>query len=238
MELSPIGSQAGKPPAWMPSQAMGVQLDVRWLTLLVSLGTVLGAAWILRWPQWLVMVLAIALPAAGTGLRIWSMRRFRDLEQEFNMRMIAGDSGGMLRVYGRIHRLSLLLPSWMVKAKLGLIFVSRQQWAAAERALEECWASCPPNERVKLSGPLARTKYELGRWEDLLVIAEQWRERSPFAGQPSLYLAVAHAHSHHGEVSLVSLLLDEAGPGNSPLDREIRLAAKGGGTQRPSAAKR
>ncbi len=226
MELMPLGSEVGKAPTWMPASSSGLRVDGRWILLLMSLGLVLLVALLFSWPRWALIALAIALPSAGFGARMWCLRRYSELEREFNMKMVAGDTAGMLRAYRQLKRISLALPPWLVQAKLGMIFSVKEEWAESERVLEETYEQAPARARVRLMGPLARAKYELGRYDDLLVLAGEWRTRTPFAGQPSLYLAIGHAYASAGERRLVERLVEEAGDASQTLEKRLADEAR------------
>jgi hypothetical protein len=237
MEMMAVGSEVGKAPTWMPANSSGLRVDGRWVLLLMSLGLILLVALLFSWPQWALMVLAVVFPAGGFGVRMWCLRRYAELEREFNMKMVSGDTAGMLRVYRQLKRIALALPPWLVQSKLGMIFSAKEEWAESERVLEETYEQAPARARLRLMGPLARAKYELGRYDELLSLAAEWRTRSPFAGQPSLYLAVGHAYAAAGERGMVAQLLDEAGELTQSLERRLADEARRGARSRVKGAR-
>jgi hypothetical protein len=208
------------PPAWRPRNAGGgVHLEMGTVAMVISLGLLVAVTLLLRPPFWVVVVMGLGLPVLGIALRYWAVRRYEDVEQEFNLRMMSNDAEGMLRAYRKARTWSLFVPAHRTQSKLGLIYLMRERWKEAERVLEDAYEVTPPRLRSRLLGPLATAKFEVGSFSDLFQIASQWRERTPTPGPASAYLAAAMAETGDGGRADVEVLLREAGGSLRPREQ-------------------
>ena len=208
------------PPTWQPRQAGGgVHVEMGTLAMAISLGLLVAVTLLARPPFWVVLMMGLGFPAVGIALRFWAVRRYDEVEQEFNLRMMANDAEGMLRAYRKARTWSLFVPAYRTQSKLGMIYLLRERWKEAERVLEEAYEITPPRLRSRLLGPLATAKFEVGSFSDLFQIASQWRERTPTPGPASAYLAAAMVETGEGDRAQVDALLQEAGGALRPREQ-------------------
>jgi len=208
------------PPTWRPRHAGGgVHVEMGTLAMLISLGLLVAVTLLIRPPFWVVVVMGLGLPTTGIALRFWAVRRYEEVEQEFNLRLMSSDAEGMLRAYRKARAWSLFVPGYRTQSKLGMIYLLRERWKEAERVLEEAYEITPPRLRARLLGPLATAKFEVGSFADLYQIASQWRERTPTPGPASAYLAAAMVETNEGDDAQVDALLREAGGALRPREQ-------------------
>lgn len=214
------------PPTWMPAGARTLRIDVRRALIPLSLGVLAILYFVLGVSIVAVTVLAILVPALYVAAAVYVRRRAPTFEAEFNRRLQSGDLQGLSALYRDAKLLRLLAPEHWMLSRLGLLLLLRRQYREAEGVLEEAWEMSPRRWRVHLLGPLVQVKHALGEWDDLLVLAEQWRQRALFPGSANLYLAAALLARNPPECGRARELLDEAHGALGASDRALMDALR------------
>lgn len=216
------------PPTWMPSGARSLRIDVRKAMIPISLGVLAILYFVLGVSLAIVAVLTLVVPGLYIGSAVYVRRQAPKFEAEFNRLLQAGDIKGLTAHYRGARLLRILAPEHWMLSRLGLILLLRGQHREAEGILEEAWEMAPKGWRQHLLGPLSRVKYELGEWEDLRALAEQWRQRSLFAGSANIYLAAALMERDPPQLERARELVDEARGSLGTSERALceKVAAK------------
>lgn len=124
-------------------------------------------------------------------------RRFHEFEKEF-ARAIQRSPDAAAEVYARAFSVRLFSPRAALLPKVGLVELERGNPRRAETYFEQAWLSLPREHRSRLLGPLVRVKAQLGRWSDVLVLAQDWSGTSLTPSNARVYLAAAILETGEG----------------------------------------
>lgn len=205
----------------MPRSASGLRVDARRAVIPLSLALLALAAFGFHVPWFIVVPLGCIVPLGYLGAAVYASRTLPGFEREFNRRTMQGDVAGLWTLYRDARWLRLVAPAYRMRAKLGLILSLRGEHRNANRVLDEAWTLAPKHRRAELIGPLARTKYAVGDVDELLALAEQWRQRALFPGAANVYLAAALIDGPRRDPERAMELLVEADGQLSGSDAEL-----------------
>lgn len=210
------------PPEWSPSNARGGHFDWRKLLMPASLTLLVFLYFLFHTPLWVIAPLALLAP----GFTIWSQTKLkRDLpefERQFSLHMQRQDVRALGKLWRDSRMLRWLMPPWLRDVRLGMIFSLSGRHRHAERLLESAWISAPAQARAQLLGPLVRVKYAVGEYEDLWILARQWRQHAMFPATANLYLAAAMLERADCDQDDVEELLSEASSSSlTPQDQAL-----------------
>jgi tetratricopeptide (TPR) repeat protein len=143
-----------------------------------------------------VVPLAVGLTITGviTAFIIFGFvsrqRRFNEFEKKF-ARALQRSPDEAAKVYSRAWLVRLFSPREALLPKIGLVELERGHFRRAEDYFEQAWLAMNRDHRNRLIGPLVRTKASLGEWGDVLVLSQDWVDRSMTPVNARVYLAAA-----------------------------------------------
>lgn len=209
------------PPTWRPRGSRGVRVSIRHALIPISLLFLMVLAFGFHLHFWILAVVAMVVPVSLVVSSIMLSKRLPRFEMEFNRFMQRGDISGMQKLYKESLFLQLMAPTDKMLAKKGMIYLESGDIRTAEELLEDAYDIAPPNRKANLLGGLARVKYQMGRFDELQEIAEQWRQRSLFPGSANVYLAAALLKSVQPDPEFARELLTEAKGSLAEQDRKL-----------------
>lgn len=186
-------------PKWNPNRS-AVVVDPRVILLCVVILALVLAVLTSTIPLSVGVLLSLAMSLFIAFGFVSRQRRFRSFEKEF-ARAIQRSPDEAADVYSRAWSVRLFSPRAVLLPKVGLVELERGHAARAESYFEQAWLAMPREHRSRLLGPLVRVKAQLGRWSDVLVLAQDWAGSSMTPSNAKVYLAAALLETGEGRGS-------------------------------------
>lgn len=209
---------------WVPSTSRGLIVDWRRAVIPLSLGMLLAVWLVVRPPFWVMVLLALVLPAILLVGAIAVARQRPTFDKEFSRLLQRGDTPGLHTLIKKAWALRWFGPPGWSDEKRGLVASLEGDWALADRYLERAYVRADTGTQKTLLPALLRAKYENGLWDEAEQIARDLLGKTRYPGTPELFLGLILARQNDAQKDAIKLLQRAAETLGGP-DRERALKA-------------
>ena len=153
---------------------------------------------------------------------LWAAGRIRDFEARFHALVEKRDIAGLEELFKNAGVVRFFAARGWFWSREGLFYALAGRLEEAEKTLELAWLSTQQESRFSLLPLMCRTKYRLGRMDDVAVLAEDWVRLEPEG--PGVWYAMLCELRHQGSSTdtEVALRLHHAPEVRDATDREVR----------------
>lgn len=175
----------------MPPGAGRFTFRLEYALIPLSLAAMGIAAFIFGATRNQLLAIALVLPLLPFAATIAGHRAWRSAEKAVTSRVLRRDIAGALVVIRRAWLARMLGPRHLFLSRYAMLHSLAGEWHRASALLDDAWVAAPAMRRSELLPQIARAKYESAQWQQLALLASDWRRVMPASPSARVYAAAA-----------------------------------------------